>query len=79
MTIETGVKNGKTLLVLKDSFANSFIPFLTGEYEKILVVDPRYQRTGISQMIEEEAVTDILVLYNIINFANDTNLISLVR
>lgn len=79
VTIETGVKNGKTLLVLKDSFANSFIPFLTGEYEKILVVDPRYQRTGISQMIEEEAVTDILVLYNIISFANDTNLISLVR
>lgn len=79
VSIETGVKNGRTLLVLKDSFANSFVPFLTGEYEKILVVDPRYQRTGILEMIGQEKVTDILVLYNIISFANDANLVSLIR
>ena len=79
VSIETGVKNGKTLLVLKDSFANAFLPFLTEEYERILVVDPRYQRSGILDMLQQETITDILVLYNIVNFANDTNLISLVR
>ncbi len=79
VTIETGIKNGKTLLVVKDSFANSFVPFLTGEYERIFVVDPRYQRNGILSMIGQESVTDVLVLYNLVNFCNDTNLISLVR
>lgn len=79
VTIETGVHNGKNLLVVKDSFANSFIPFLTGEYEKIIVVDPRYQRNGILDMVQQEQITDVLVLYNIVSFANDTNLISLVR
>ena len=30
-------------------------------------------------MIGQEKVTDILVLYNIISFANDANLVSLIR
>ncbi len=79
VSIDTGVKNGKTLLVVKDSFANSFVPFLTGDYERILVVDPRYQRSGILSLLKQESVTDVLVLYNLVNFCNDTNLISLVR
>ena len=61
VTIETGVHNGKNLLVVKDSFANSFIPFLTGEYEKIIVVDPRYQRNGILDMVQQEQITDCLL------------------
>ena len=79
VSIDTGIKNGKTLLVVKDSFANSFVPFLTGDYERILVVDPRYQRSGILSLLKQESVTDVLVLYNLVNFCNDTNLISLVR
>ena len=39
--ITTGTENGKHLLLVKDSFANSFVPFLTGDYETITMIDLR--------------------------------------
>lgn len=40
--IKTGIKNGKKLLVVKDSYGNSFVPYLLPHYEEIYVVDPRF-------------------------------------
>lgn len=40
--IETSVKNNKTAIVLKDSFAHCFVPFIAPHYERIIVIDPRY-------------------------------------
>ena len=40
--IKTDVKNGKKLLVVKDSYGNSFVPFLLPHYEEIYVIDPRF-------------------------------------
>jgi hypothetical protein len=39
--IATSVKNGKSIIVVKESFANAFVPFLTSHYEHIWVADPR--------------------------------------
>ncbi|MCL2084958.1 MAG: DHHW family protein [Oscillospiraceae bacterium] len=39
--IETSVTNGKSIIVVKESFANAFVPFLTSHYEHIWVIDPR--------------------------------------
>ena len=39
--IETGVKDGPVCMVLKESYGNAFVPFLTSHYSKIVVVDPR--------------------------------------
>ena len=74
VTIDTGVKNGKTLLVVKDSFANSFVPFLTEDYETIIMLDLRSYTDSVSDLIAGENVTDVLVLYEMSNFAADTNL-----
>lgn len=41
-TIKTPTKSSKRLLLVKDSYANSFIPFLAQSYREIVVVDPRY-------------------------------------
>ena len=73
--IRTGTENGRHLLVIKDSFANSFVPFLTGDYETITMVDLRYCREKIQPLAD--AADDILVLYEITNFAADTNLFKL--
>lgn len=35
-------QNGKKLLVIKDSYGNSFVPFLLPHYEEIYVIDPRF-------------------------------------
>lgn len=72
--VETGVKNGKTLLVIKDSYAHSFTPFLTEHYERILLLDPRYFRENLRDWVGEQGITDVLVLYNAATFAEDQRL-----
>lgn len=62
------------VLVIKDSFANCFAPFLTFHYDEVWVVDLRSLPTGLSEIVKENAFTDILVLYNFMNLASDTNI-----
>lgn len=69
--INTSIKNGKTLVVLKDSFANSMIPFLIHNYEKIIMLDTRYYNGSISDFINERDVDEILFLYNIQTFISE--------
>ena len=73
--LRTGVENGKHLLLVKDSFANSLVPFLCGDYETITMVDLRYCREKIQPLADE--ADDVLVLYEITNFAADGNLFKL--
>ena len=65
--ITTGTENGKHLLLVKDSFANSFVPFLTGDYETITMIDLRYYRGSMAELAAE--VDDILVLTEVTNLA----------
>ena len=59
------LKNGKELLVLKDSFANSIIPFLVEHYEKVHVIDPRFYKDDIIEYVKEHKnLKDVLILYN---------------
>ncbi len=67
--IKTNCENGKTLLVVKDSFANSFVPLLTDEYETIIMIDQRYSDTRFSNLIKENQVTDVLFLYEVTNLS----------
>lgn len=50
-----------TLLLIKDSFANSVIPFLARHFD-LDIVDPRYFRGDISSMIKENDYDKALVL-----------------
>ena len=72
--IETPLANGRALLVLKDSYANCLIPFLTAGYQKIVVVDPRYYTGNLEVLMEAEGVNELLVLYNAQTLAEDTAL-----
>lgn len=72
--IQTDTKNDKTLLIFKDSYANSFIPFLVKDFSKIIVVDPRYYYEDIDKLMQQESVDEVLYLYNANTFFNDTSL-----
>lgn len=50
------------LVVLKDSFANCLIPFLTAHYRDITVLDPRYFRADIPSWLEQQQVTEVLII-----------------
>lgn len=73
--ISTKAATGRSLLVVKDSFANCFVPFLAGDYEKIIMVDCRYGNENVNDILEShDEITDVLVLYNIRKFMQDKNL-----
>jgi hypothetical protein len=74
VTIDTGYENGRTLLVLKDSFAHCFAPFLTTHFERVILVDPRYHRRGLERFFTENEITDVLFLYSAVQLSNDRNL-----
>ena len=75
VVIDTGAGTGRSLLVVKDSFANSFLPFLVREYDTITVLDLRYYREGVQPLADQ--ADDILVLYELTSFAADKNLYKL--
>ncbi len=74
VTINTTSESGKTLLVFKDSYANSFVSFLVPYYSTIIMVDPRYYYDDLSQIIHNSMVTDTLFLYSYDTIATDTSL-----
>lgn len=72
--IQTSYPNGKTLFVLKDSYANCMIPMLARHYETVYVLDLRYFNGKLFDFMEEyegEKGMDVLVLYNCIHFLED--------
>ena len=73
-TIETPVANKRRLLLVKDSYANSMIPFLTQHYREIVVVDPRYYFNSLEDLIQSEKITNVLFLYNSNTFFADDSL-----
>lgn len=75
LTIQSHVKNGRKLAVIKDSYAHSFIPFLANHFEEIHVMDLRYYHASLNQYLQENELDNILLLYNVSNFASDRNLI----
>ena len=54
--------NGKTLLIFKESYGNAFVPFVCNDYEKVVVVDPRYFKGSLSELIEMHDVDEALFL-----------------
>lgn len=64
----------ETLLVVKDSFAHSLVPFLADHYQKIIMVDMRYYALPLQPIIEKEAVDKVLFLYSLDNLATDVDI-----
>ena len=58
--VDTGVTNGRKLLVVKDSYGNAEIPFYTSSFEQIYVLDVRYFERNLVNFIEATGVTDVL-------------------
>jgi len=79
MSIRTDADSERKILVIKDSYANCFIPFMLGEFQQIDVLDLRYDRQSVSSRIAAGRYTDVLILYNAAGFAEDTAIANLIR
>lgn len=55
----------KTLLIVKDSFAQCAAPFFAQTYSKIVMVDLRGNKASVSELAKAEGVDDVLILYGV--------------
>ncbi|MBR3867442.1 MAG: hypothetical protein IKM54_06590 [Butyricicoccus sp.] len=72
--VRTGVADGGKLLIVRDSYADCFVPFLTESYSEIHLYDARYYKQPLSQYIAENAIDEVLVLYSLPDLCTDVNL-----
>ena len=73
-TIAGDTANGRRILVIKDSYANCFVPFLTADFEQIDVVDLRFFKYNVETLMELFDYDEVLVLYNFQTFTSETSL-----
>lgn len=72
-TVVSGGGEGK-LLILRDSYANCFAQFVIDDYAETHLIDLRFFRGSVSDYVAQNGITQVLVLYNIPNFASDTSI-----
>jgi DHHW protein len=63
--METQHKNGRRIAIVKESYGNSFAPFLINNYEKVVVVDQRYYTGDFIAMLKAEGINELLFINNI--------------
>ena len=79
ITIKNLQTEGKgSLLIIKDSYANSMVPYLLGNYEQITMIDLRYYNDSVPELVAENW-DEVLVCYEMSNFIKDRNLFKLIR
>lgn len=64
------------LLVIKDSFAQTLVPFLAEHYGQIDMIDLRhFRRQSVSDYLRQEGYTDVLFIYGIDTVASSNDLL----
>ena len=75
--VYTGNTDKPKLLLVRDSYSDSLVPFLTPHFSEIHLMDLRYYKTSASEYIAKNGIDAALVLYSVPNFTSDTNLVFL--
>ena len=73
ITIKTG-GTGSRLLVFKDSYAHSLIPFLADHYSEITMLDTRYIQIPYTEFADPEDYDQVLFIYNVSTFMDGIEL-----
>lgn len=76
--IGTNAQSKEKVLVLKDSYANAFMPFLCDSYSEITMIDLRYYHFAentVSELIEKNGIDRVILLYNMDFINSDQNFI----
>lgn len=71
------IESNEKLLIIKDSYANCFVPFIAENYKEIDVIDLRYFNMPISAYMKTNSYDRIIVLYNKDGFATNTDVYKL--
>ena len=67
-------EEGRHLLVIRDSYSNSLGCFLADLYDTVILVDLRYHKLPLTDLLVDEDIDEILIEYSVDNFLHDANL-----
>lgn len=59
------ITDGSSIVVVKESFGNAFVPFLVGHYQNVYVIDYRYWKGNLADFTIQNNVDDVLFINNI--------------
>lgn len=69
------MSDGSSCVVIKESFGNAFVPFLVDHYETVYVVDYRYYPEGLTALVRDKGIKDVIFINNI-SAATTSSLVS---
>jgi hypothetical protein len=69
------ITDGSSCVVIKESFGNAFVPFLTSHYETVYVLDYRYFDGELTDFVTANGVQDVIFINNM-SATRSTNLMT---
>lgn len=72
--ITTKNAGAPSLLIVRDSYADSLVPFLTDGFSSIDLIDLRYYKGSVADYVKEHDIDSVLVLYSVADFCTDDNI-----
>ena len=63
--VNNDMAEGPSIVVVKESFGNCFLPFLVNHYKNVYVVDYRSYTGTVTDLVNSTGATDVLLLNNI--------------
>ena len=72
------IKNNDEIVIIKDSYANCFVPFIVNHFKKVHIIDPRFYVEDISEYImNNKNIKDALILYNMNTIDEDIGILTI--
>lgn len=65
------ITDGSSIMVVKESFANSLVPFLVENYENIYIIDYRHYSGSVSKVVLEKNIGTVLYINNVSAIRNE--------
>jgi hypothetical protein len=61
--MRSGVANGRSIIVVRDSYGHAFLPFLANNYEHVYAVEPRYfEQFPLASFIADHKIDELLIM-----------------
>lgn len=61
------LNNGKKIAVIKESYGNSFVPYLTNNYQEVHVIDPRHWAGNLKSYMQDNDIDEVLFINNVMS------------
>ena len=60
--ITTDAQSDRSIVVIKESYANAFVPWLCANYKTVYFVDPRQMDVNLASFVKTNAIDEVLFL-----------------